>query len=93
MASKELNLSSAKRYGARYGPRLRNKVAEIELQSRAWHKCPYCSRPQVKRISNGIFKCRKCSEQFTGKAYSPIKKIVIKAEAVANEEVFTEEEE
>lgn len=86
MASKELNLSAAKRYGARYGPRIKNKVVEIELSSRGWHKCPYCSREQVKRVVAGIFECRKCDKRFTGKAYMPVKKAIIKAEALPMEE-------
>ncbi|MBI4448686.1 50S ribosomal protein L37ae [Candidatus Woesearchaeota archaeon] len=93
MASKELNLASAKRFGARYGPRIRNKVAEIELSSRGWHKCPYCSRQQVKRVAIGIFSCRKCNETFTGKAYGPIKKIITKTETLPEEETPAEEEE
>ncbi|MEK6874389.1 MAG: 50S ribosomal protein L37ae [Nanoarchaeota archaeon] len=92
MASKELNLTSVKRFGTRYGPRLRNKVAEIELSSRAWHKCPYCSRASVKRVATGIFNCRKCQETFTGKAYMPIKKIITRIEAIPTEEKKEEEE-
>ncbi|HJN57070.1 MAG: 50S ribosomal protein L37ae [Candidatus Woesearchaeota archaeon] len=68
-------LSSAKRFGARYGSKPKHKFAKIEKEQRKKHKCPYCNKVQVKRVAMGIWHCRKCNSKFTGKAYSISKQI------------------
>ena len=68
-------LGSVKRFGARYGVRPKKKLAKIEKELRKKHKCPYCSKFQVKRIAVGIWHCKKCRAKFTGKAYSIRRKI------------------
>jgi len=70
MAQKR-KLGSVKRFGARYGRRVKHKLAAIEATLRSKHTCPYCKAPKVKRISVGIWECKKCGSKFTGKAYSP----------------------
>lgn len=60
-----------KRFGARYGRKPKAKFGEIEKLQRAKHKCPYCSKTAVKRLSMGIWQCRKCQTKFTGQAYRP----------------------
>lgn len=72
-------LGSAKRFGARYGTKVKYRFKEIEQEQRKKHICPYCSAPKVKRIAMGIWFCNKCKTKFTGKAYS-IKKKVFKEE-------------
>ncbi|MBW2977361.1 50S ribosomal protein L37ae [Candidatus Woesearchaeota archaeon] len=72
---------SVKRFGARYGRRPKEKLAKIESIQKGKHKCPYCHALKVKRLSAGIWNCRKCGAKFTGKAYS-LKKIVLKEEKV-----------
>jgi large subunit ribosomal protein L37Ae len=51
---------------------------------------------RVKRISVGVWKCRKCGFTFTGGAYTPTTKLGIVAKRVAKgtvaEEVTTSEE-
>jgi len=59
-----------KRFGARYGTKPKKKFAQIEVQQRAKYHCPYCSKTAVKRLSLGIWQCRKCNVKFTGKAYT-----------------------
>ena len=61
---------SAGRFGVRYGKTIRGKVAKIEEKQRKKQVCPYCKKQAVKRISMGIFKCKKCEIKFTGKAYT-----------------------
>jgi large subunit ribosomal protein L37Ae len=61
---------SAKRYGARYGARLREKTATAE-DYKSKKKCPYCNTLHLKRVSVGIWACRKCNAKFAGRAYSP----------------------
>ena len=61
----------AKRFGARYGVKIRKRIDDIEKEARARHVCPYCGKKAVKRVAHGIWKCKKCGAVFTAKAYSP----------------------
>ena len=61
---------SVKRLGSRYGRRVRLRLGNIERVQRALHKCPYCNKVKAKRISVGIWQCKKCNSKFTGKAYT-----------------------
>ena len=65
----EKKFGSVKRYGPRYGRRLKNKLADIEKKSKKLGKCPYCRKIGAKRLSAGIWQCRKCNSKFTGHAY------------------------
>tara|TARA_Y100000310_G_scaffold138289_2_gene137269 strand:- start:64100 stop:64312 length:213 start_codon:yes stop_codon:yes gene_type:complete len=69
MATKKVGTSG--KYGPRYGKTLKVKVATIERQQKKKHKCPGCGKNQVKRISLGIYQCKKCNHKFAGKAYIP----------------------
>lgn len=84
MAKKKLKLST-KRFGPRYGPRIKNKNAQIEAVQRSKQICPYCKKMAVKRVSAGIWHCRKCGKKFTGKAYS-IKEKISKEESSEEEQ-------
>ncbi|MFH1209373.1 MAG: 50S ribosomal protein L37ae [archaeon] len=68
MATKKVGTTG--RFGARYGRRLKVKVADIEKKLRGKHKCPYCNKLKAKRIASGIWICKNCNSKFTGKAYS-----------------------
>ena len=70
--------SSAKRFGARYGKKIREKVGAIEKLVRTKYKCPYCNYSKVKRQAAGIWSCGKCKSIFTGRAYFVPKKTVIR---------------
>ncbi len=59
------------RFGARYGRKLRKRVAEIERKMKGKHKCPQCGRKAVRRTSTSIWKCSKCGSTFAGGAYVP----------------------
>ncbi|RZD30386.1 MAG: 50S ribosomal protein L37ae [uncultured DHVE6 group euryarchaeote] len=64
-------LASAGRFGARYGRRIKQRLLTSEIPQRAKHKCQYCMKKNVRRVSLGIWECRACKVKFTGKAYSP----------------------
>lgn len=83
-------LKSAKRFGPRYGKRLKLRVAKIEEESRKIHKCPYCNYKAVKRVGVGIWFCRKCKAKFTGKAYSVEKKISFEEKLIKEEGIEKE---
>lgn len=61
---------SIKRFGSRYGRRVRLRYGKVEKQQRATYKCPYCGFKKVKRVSVGIWHCKKCDSKFTGKAFT-----------------------
>ena len=87
----KVGLGSVKRFGARYGRKLKLKFSKIETEQRKLHKCPYCNKIAVKRVVAGIWSCKKCNAKFTGKAYSVSRKIFEK-EAVVEEEPIVKEE-
>ena len=74
---KKKSLGSVKRFGVRYGRRVKHKLATIEAVQKGKHKCPYCHSLKVKRESAGIWKCARCDAKFTGKAYSIKRAIVV----------------
>ena len=71
---KQKTVGSAKRFGPRYGRRIKDKVAAIEKLLRSKHKCPYCHYQKIKRLAAGIWQCSNCDSKFTGKAYTIAKK-------------------
>ncbi len=77
--AKKLKKGSVKRFGARYGRRVKEKLAMIEELAKASYKCPYCHHKKAKKLSVGIFFCSKCNTKFTAKAYH-ISKATLKKE-------------
>jgi len=69
MAVTQKKFGSIKRFGARYGRRLKDKLSDVEKKSKKLGKCPFCKRIRAKRIAMGIWKCRKCGSKFSGNAY------------------------
>ncbi|MFH1630982.1 MAG: 50S ribosomal protein L37ae [Candidatus Aenigmatarchaeota archaeon] len=62
---------SSARFGSKYGKRLREEVLKTESKYRGVsYNCPACSRKAVKRVSAGVWKCRKCSKKFASLSYS-----------------------
>ena len=62
-------VGAAGRYGTRYGLKIRRRVAEIEAIQRKRARCPRCHHVAVRRLSTGIYVCKKCGYTFTGGAY------------------------
>ena len=60
---------SAKRYGVRYGRRLREKIGKIEAEKKRSSICPFCHYKRVSRVSSGIWLCNKCNVKFADRAY------------------------
>nr|MCK4930314.1 50S ribosomal protein L37ae [Nanoarchaeota archaeon] len=82
---KRATYGSVRRLGSRYGRTVRFKLGKIEAEQRKKHKCPYCNYVKVRRVSAGIWHCKKCGATFTNKAYtvgkiSPIKQVIEKEE-------------
>ncbi|RZN63069.1 50S ribosomal protein L37ae [Methanonatronarchaeum sp. AMET6-2] len=68
---KKIKSDPSKRYKARYGSKIRKKIAEIERESKAKHECPKCKTQSLKREGTGIWSCRKCGKKTAGGAYKP----------------------
>ena len=64
---------SSKRFGVRYGRRLRLKYEAVETEQKTKYQCPYCHKSAVKRMAVGIWQCPKCAAVFTGRAYNVAK--------------------
>jgi large subunit ribosomal protein L37Ae len=56
---------------------------KVITEMRKPHSCPQCRFPTVRRVSVGLWKCRKCGYTFTGGAYVPSTKIGTVARRVA----------
>jgi len=84
---------STKRFGPRYGRKLKERFGKVEAEQRKKHKCPYCSALKAKRISVGIWECKRCNSKFTGKAYSVTKKITFEKEEEIPEVIKEKKEE
>lgn len=69
--------------GSRYGANVRKRYTDIVSEVKKKHKCPKCEFLKVKRISVGVWECRKCGYTFTGGAYSPETKLGIVAKRTA----------
>ncbi len=67
MATKKVG--STGRFGVRYGVSLKQKLLPIERKQKASYECPSCSKTAVKRVTKGVWSCRKCSYTFAAKAY------------------------
>ncbi|VVC00019.1 50S ribosomal protein L37Ae [uncultured archaeon] len=67
---KTKKVGSTGRFGSRYGVGIRKRLLKIEpRQKNEDRKCPNCGALTVKRISKGVFHCRKCFHEFVGGAY------------------------
>lgn len=66
----KVKVGSAGRFGARYGAKIRKKVAKIEKVQKSEQKCPVCKTGNVKRVSKGVYVCKKCKNKMSGKAYT-----------------------
>lgn len=85
MAKKEKKFGAAKRFGARYGRKPKQKFVSIEAEKNKKHKCPSCNWERVKRLAAGIWTCTKCDLKFAGKAYTVPKKIIITEQTTKEE--------
>jgi len=69
MPSKTKKVKAAGRLGVRYGRSVRTKVAKLEEKQRKKQKCPYCGKLGAKRLSKGIWYCKKCNKKFTSDVF------------------------
>ena len=60
---------SAGRFGARYGRLAKTKLVKVEEKQNKKQKCPLCKRLGVKRLSKGIWECKKCGKKFASDVF------------------------
>lgn len=66
--SRTKKVKAAGRFSARYGKYVRGRITNIEAKQRKKQICPSCKRT-VKRVSKGIWQCKKCKKKFASHAY------------------------
>jgi large subunit ribosomal protein L37Ae len=71
MTRRTKKVGVAGRYGVRYGVKTRKAVAAVLDTKARKYECPQCKHIAVRRVSSGIWKCRKCDLIFAGGAYTP----------------------
>ncbi len=71
MTKRTKKVGSVGRFQSRYGVRARTITRNIEIIQKGKQNCPNCGHKKVKRISTGIWQCRKCGNKYTGGAYIP----------------------
>lgn len=59
----------------RYGTAPRRRHIDILVRLRKKHECPKCKVRATRRLSVGLWQCRRCGNQFTGGAYFPFTKV------------------
>jgi len=57
--------------GVKYGFSVRERHMQVLKRRRAKYNCPRCSTGILKRLSVGVWSCRKCNYTFAGGAYEP----------------------
>ena len=66
--AKSKKSKSAGRFGVRYGQRGKRKIVEVEKKQRKKQQCIFC-QGVAKRLSKGIWQCKKCGKKFASHAY------------------------
>jgi len=69
--------------GVRYGATVRKRYIKVVTEMKKPHRCPQCAFLKVRRVSVGVWGCRKCGFTFTGGAYTPTTKLGVVARRLA----------
>ncbi len=62
---------SAGKFGAKFGIGIRKRWLKVADKQKKHYDCPSCGFKKVKRLSTGVFHCKKCDLKFAGGAYFP----------------------
>jgi large subunit ribosomal protein L37Ae len=77
-------LGATGRFGVRYGQATKKRIDAIEKIQRKKQKCMFCNG-RAKRLSKGIWQCKRCGKKFAGHAYFLSEQL--KAESILKKEV------
>ncbi len=70
MPTKLKKTKSAGRFGAKYGRSIRARLVKVEEKQRKKQECPFCGKQGIKRLSKGIWYCKKCNKKFASNIYT-----------------------
>lgn len=90
MGKRTKKVGPTRGFGARYGATVRKRYIKVVTEMKKPHRCPQCGLMRVKRVSVGVWKCRKCEFTFTGGAYTPTTKLGIVSKRAAKGGVVEE---
>lgn len=65
---KTRKVKAAGRFRTGYGTNVRGRITDIESRQRKKQKCLFCPG-KAKRLSKGIWLCKKCGKKFASHAY------------------------
>jgi large subunit ribosomal protein L37Ae len=71
MSTRTKKVGIAGKYGPRYGIRIRRRLYDVETAMRETYHCPACTYGVLKRVSTGIYSCRRCGAKIASSAYYP----------------------
>lgn len=80
MSKRTKKVGPAGRFGARYGVRIRRRIAEVEVMSKGRHECPKCKAVAMTRTASGIWSCRRCGAVIASGSYIPTPPVAVKRE-------------
>ncbi len=80
MAKKTKKVGPAGRLGARYGVRIRKRIADVEVISKGKHECPKCKAVALGRTASGIWVCRRCGAKIASSSYMPTPPAAVRRE-------------
>ena len=83
MGKRTKKVGPTRGFGPRYGATVRKRYIKVITEMKKRHRCPQCGFPKVKRLSVGVWECRKCGFTFTGGAYTPTTKLGVVARRAA----------
>jgi len=80
MSKRTKKVGTSGRLGARYGVRIRKRIADVELISKGRHECPRCKAVAMSRTANGIWICGHCGANIASSSYMPTPPAAVRRE-------------
>lgn len=80
MSKRTKKVGPAGRLGARYGVRIRRRIADVEIVSKGRHECPTCKAVAMARTASGIWVCRHCGSKMASSSYMPTPPAAVRRE-------------
>ncbi len=80
MSKRTKKVGPAGRLGARYGVRIRKRIADVEVESKGRHECPKCRAVAMTRRANGIWACGHCGANIASSSYMPTPPVSVRRE-------------
>lgn len=80
MSKRTKKVGSSGRLGARYGVRIRKRIADVEKEAKGRHECPKCRAVAMTRSANGIWTCKHCGATIASSSYMPTKPVAVRRE-------------